>query len=326
MSRLYHSGIATFMGAPIASPKNLEPGTLAVLGIPYDYASGSRPGARWGPRAIRQSSLFFDYFFGASSDQEYIEIGTGKTFRFNPDIPLVDLGDVELYPMDVARTTEMISRFLQEVTEKGALPLILGGDHYVTYPAFCGFARGVKKITPSKRVGYVHLDAHCDLFDDHPAWGRLYHGSTVRRITESQLIDPSHILIAGVSGFIGAEWYEFLQRNKIKVLPLRELRSLGIEPALRRGMDSLAGQVDVIYLSIDIDLVSSAFAPGTGGITFDGVTDVQLLEMMSVLKKYPVGAVDVVEVAPNYDESERTQRLAAQVLFEFIMHKGNPVG
>jgi len=88
-------------------------------------------------------------------------------------------------------------------------------------------------------------------------------------------------------------------------------------------MDSLAGQVDVIYLSIDIDLVSSAFAPGTGGITFDGVTDVQLLEMMSVLKKYPVGAVDVVEVAPNYDASERTQRLAAQLLFDFIMHRGN---
>ena len=325
-SRLYHSGIATFMRAPQGSLEDVKPGTFAIVGIPYDYASGSRPGARWGPRAIRESSLFFDYVFGSSPDQEYIDIETGKTFHFKRDLKIVDLGDVELFPMDVERTTETIAGFIQEVTGKGGLPIILGGDHFVTYPAFCGYSRGVNQNSPGKKVGYVHLDAHFDIVDNHPVWGKLYHGSPVRRIAESNLIDPSHILFIGVKGLIGKEWHEFLQKRDIKIITLKELRTHGVESAVKKGMEQLAAKVNTIYLSVDIDVVSSVYAPGTGAITFDGVTDGQLLELMTVLKEFPVGAVDVVEVAPNYDASERTQRLAAQVLFEFIMHKGNTPG
>jgi len=319
--RLYHSGIATFMGAAQCSLENLQSGAFAVVGVPYDYASGSRPGARWGPRAIRQSSLYFDYFLHSGPDQDYVHVETGKEFHFKEDGDIVDLGDVELYPMDVERTMETISDFIQQVIEKKATPIVLGGDHFITYPCFCGYARGVNGVAGPKKTGYIHVDAHFDMFDNHPAWGRFYHGSTVRRIAESDLIDPSNILLIGVQGLLRKEAYEFLQRNHTKIITLKELRSQGVGTTVRRVVEQLAMKVEHIYLSVDIDAVSSAFAPGTGGITFDGVTDGQLLEMIDVLKEFPIGAFDVVEVAPNYDLSERTQRLAAQILFDFIMHK-----
>ena len=181
-SRLYHSGIPTFMRAPQRSLEDLQPGALALVGVPYDYACGSRPGARWGPQAIRQSSLYFDHFLIPESDQTFIDISTGKEFYLKGDIQVVDLGDVDLFPMDVERTMETISGFIQQVVDKGAIPIVLGGDHFITYPTFCGYGKGISITQGLRRenIGYIHVDSHLDMFDEHPSWGKLYHSSTCR--------------------------------------------------------------------------------------------------------------------------------------------------
>lgn len=322
-SRLYHSGIPTFMRAPQRSLEDLQPGALALVGVPYDYACGSRPGARWGPQAIRQSSLYFDHFLISESDQTFIDISTGKEFCLKGDIQVVDLGDVDLFPMDVERTMETISGFIQQVVDKGAIPIVLGGDHFITYPTFCGYGKGISIAQGLRRenIGYIHVDSHLDMYDEHPSWGKLYHSSTVRRIAESGLLDPSNMILIGVHGLVEKEIYEFLRKNRMKIITLDELSGKGFGPAVKRAMEELALTVESFYLSVDIDVVSAAFAPGTGGVSLKGFNPDQLLEIMAVLQSYPIGALDVVEVAPNYDPSERTQRLAAEVIFQFILSK-----
>ena len=315
----YHAGIQTFMRRPMASVETLRPGMIAVLGVPFDTTSGSRPGARWGPQGIRHSSAYFDYFLRSSPDESYVDLETGEAVRFPETLDLVDLGDAEIFPTDLERTSAAIAAFVRQITGTGAFPLILGGDHYVTYPCFEGFRDAIAAARPGARVGYVHLDNHLDMFDAHPVWGPVYHGSTVRRIARLPGMEPGNMLLVGPTGLAGRETWDFIQTHGISLVTLGQIRRGGMTAVIRDALDRLATRADVLYVSIDIDVVSCAYAPGTGGVVLDGLEARQLLEAVEVLARYPVGALDVVEVAPNYDAAESTIRLAAQALFQFIV-------
>ena len=317
----YHAGIPTFMRRPMADLASLRPGATAVFGIPYDYTSGSRPGARWGPRGIRQSSAYFDYFLRSSPDASYIDLETGREVRFPEELGVVDLGDVEIFPTDLARTSAAIASFTRSVTTTGAFPLILGGDHYVTFPCVEGFLAGIAEARPGARVGYVHLDNHLDMFDANPVWGPVYHGSTVRRISELAGLDPSNMLLVGQTGLAGRETWEYLRQHDMSLVTLGEVRRRGMTAALDEALARLCRRVDLLYVSIDIDVVACAYAPGTGGIVLDGLEARQLFEAVTVFARYPVAALDLVEVAPNYDPAETTIRLAAQALFQFLVER-----
>ncbi len=322
-SRLYHAGIPTFMRSEyLADFSNLKKGTIAVAGVPFDYTSGSRSGARFGPRAIRQSSLYVDYFLGSSNDETYVDLETGEMFQISSELNIKDLGDIDCFPQDLNETMAAIRTFIKEICKKEAYPLVLGGDHFITIPAFQGFAEAHIKRQKRARIGYIHLDSHLDIFDNNPSWGKYYHGSTVRRIIESGLIDPENVLLLGMHGTVGLESWEFIKKSRAKLVTLADLRKNGFEKVLRALMDKVAQKIDVIYLSVDIDSVAGAFAPGTGGITLDGLTPGELFKTLSILADYPVGGIDLVEVAPEYDPSERTQRLAAEALFLFFQKKG----
>jgi len=208
--------------SPQRSLEDLQSGALAIVGIPYDYACGSRPGARWSPKAIRQSSIYFDHFLISESDQNFVDISTGKEFSLKEDIQVIDLGDVDLFPMDVERTMEAISGFIQQVVDKGAIPIVLRGGHFITYPTFCGYGKGISITQGLRRenIGYIHVDSHLDMCDEHPSWGKLCHPSTVRTIAESGLLDPYNMILIGVHGLVEKEIYEFFQKNSMKIITL----------------------------------------------------------------------------------------------------------
>jgi len=319
---LYHSGIATFLGAPQGTLEDLTPGSYAVVGVPYDYACGSRPGGRWGPRAIRQSSLYFDCLLQSGSDREFSDISADETFSIPDALRIFDLGDVPVFPMDVQRTIESVAEFIAQVTKTGATPMVLGGDHFITYPCFKGYSCACQRsgVGPQPRIGYIHIDSHFDLFDNNPIWGRYYHSSTVRRIAES--IEASNILLIGVNGLVGKDTCTYVEKNGISVVPLRQIREKGVGRAVGPAVAALSEKTETIYLSIDIDVVSGAFAPGTGAISLEGLIPTELFGIVSIASNHPIGAVDLTEVAPNYDPSERTQRLAAETLFRYIIYKG----
>lgn len=165
--------------------------------------------------------------------------------RFPEELGVVDLGDVEIFPTDLARTSAAIASFTRSVTATSGFPLILGGDHYVTFPCVEGFLAGVAETRPGARVGYVHLDNHLDMFDANPVWGPVYHGSTVRRISELAGLNPANMLLVGQTGLAGRETWEYLRQREMTLVTLGEVWRRGMTGALDQAPARLCRRVDL---------------------------------------------------------------------------------
>lgn len=317
-----YSGIATFLRAPIAEISELKKGDIAILGVPFDTTCGSRQGARFGPRGIREESLHFMYQIGAltTDRKEMVDINTGDRFRFPPRDILFDVGDCDVFPSDVARTSESIERAVNAIVSREAFPVILGGDHYITWPAFHGFTKGWCEKEPPSGIGYIHIDSHLDLTDDTEAWGKFYHGSTARRISELKCIDPLNMAWIGIGGsFQTTERWDFVQKTGVSIFTSNDIEEHGIREVTRRAVEIASRACSAVYVTVDIDIVDHAFAPGTGSYVFGGITSAQFLQMMQVLGQEPaIRGLDLVEVAPPLDPTGVTSRLAATGLISFL--------
>lgn len=316
----YFAGIPTFLRSKYTEISDLpaKPGDIAVVGIPHDTTKGSRPGTRFGPKAIRESSTIYDYFI-RSGKNELVDIETEVTYRFEME-RLWDVGDLNVYPADIFKTSDSIENGIAELVAKDLFPVILGGDHYITYPAFKGFTRAMSGDS-KKRFGYIHVDAHLDSSDYHPVIGPLSNTTLVRRIAELDVIDPRNISMIGIQGMVDWEQLGFVKDHGISVFTVGNIREKGIVDITRQAAEVAASGTDLIYLSIDIDVVDAAFSPGTGFVNLGGISSRELLSIIDTLKHYPVGAIDVVEVAPHYDTAGVTPALAVACIFEFILSK-----
>ena len=319
-----YAGFATFLRARTGAPQDLKADDVGIYGMPFDTTCGSRQGARFGPRAIREESLHFMYQMGAltTDRKEMVNIHTGKTFRFPPRDVVVDTGDSDVFPADVARTAAAIEEHVFEIARRGALPVGMGGDHYVTYPAVRGVERACTERFGRANMGYVHIDAHLDLTDDTEAWGRHYHGSIARRVGELPGVDPRRMVWIGTGGsFQTVERWEYVRTSGATVFNVRDIDRLGIDEVVTKAGEIAADGADGVYVTVDIDVVDHAFAPGTGSFVFGGVTSAQFLHLMEQLARLPVLAIDLVEVAPDLDPTGGTQRLAAMGIITFLMDR-----
>lgn len=319
-----YSGIATFLRAPLATVEELRKGDIGIVGAPFDTTCGSRPGARLGPRGIREGSLHFMYQLGAlmTERKEMVDIYTGERFRYPPRDVIRDLGDVPVYPSSVEKTTEEIAAAIRSVTRQGAFPLTLGGDHYISYPAATGFVEGLRERSVSGRIGYIHIDSHLDLTDDTEPWGKLYHGSIARRVSELEGFDGKRMAWVGIGGsFQAAERWDYAREIGASVFTTRHIEDAGLTEVVRRAVEVASRDTETIYLTVDIDVVDHAFAPGTGSYVFGGISSTQFLHMMDLLGKAPIGGMDLVEVAPPLDPTGCTSRLAAMGLIAFLRRR-----
>lgn len=313
----YHAGFATFLRAPVATVDDLRAGMVAVLGVPQDFTCGSRPGTRFGPRGIRESSLHLNYYIQTSPTREMVHVITGERIRVPAERRLVDLGDVVLYPTDPARSGASLAESVTAVLDAGAFPVILGGDHYVTYPAFVGFRDAMAKRGKS-RLGYIQLDAHLDLAEDNPLFGTFSHGANARLISALPGVDSRHMVWVGTRGFTRVEQWEFVKRSGATAFTMEAVRREGIGPVAARAVEIAGRGTDAIYLSVDIDVVDVVYAPGTGALAFGGITPTDLFAAMEVLRGGPVGALDLVEVTPALDPTGVTERMAANAILTFL--------
>lgn len=320
-----YSGIATFIRAPMAGTEDLAPGDIAVVGVPFDTTCGSRPGARLGPRGIREGSLHFMYQLGAlmTKRKEMVDIYTGERFSYPPRDVVRDLGDLPVYPTDLSRTTDEVAAGIRAIVEKGAFPLTLGGDHYISYPAAIGFEQGMKTVKGDGDIGYIHIDSHLDLTDDTEAWGKLYHGSIARRVSELESFDGSRMAWIGIGGsFQAAERWDYARESGATVFTTRHVDEMGVAEVVRQALEVAGRDTKTVYLTVDIDVVDHAFAPGTGSYVFGGISSSQFLHMMDLLGRAPViGGMDLVEVAPPLDPTGCTSRLAATALITFLRRR-----
>jgi agmatinase len=288
--------IATFMLLPPApSGEGLD---VALLGVPYDGGTSYRPGARFGPRAVReQSSLIRPW---------HPVLGVHPFERLR----VADCGDVDVIPISIEETYGAISRRIDELSAAGATPLCVGGDHSVTLPILRSLAR---RHGP---LGVVHFDAHPDTWDQYFGH-KFFHGTPFRRAVEEGVVDPRRFIQVGIRGSLyGPEDFAFHAEHGIEAIRIEAVKEQGVGWVTSRLMRLRGGPV---YCSFDIDAVDPAFAPATGTPEVGGLTSYEALGLVRALNGLHLVGADIVEVAPPYDgPGQITALLAANLMFELV--------
>jgi agmatinase len=308
------AGVNTFARAPAGDIDSLRSGAVAVAGIAHDGTSSSRQGVRQGPRGIREASVDFVYDLHASSRKALIHVGTGRILRQPREGQLVDVGDLPVAPMDLARTRETCRRVAAAIVRRGAFPVVLGGDHYVTFPLAAGVADAV-----GGRLGLIQLSTQLDLADRDQVWGPDWHGATIRRLVESGAVQPRNVAFIGTHGYVTYQEWEFAQSHGMTVITADAAREAGAAAAVARAVTAAGDGCDAIYVSLDADVVDSGYASGTGDVLVGGLTPAEVLALMRELSASDrIVALDAVEVAPGLDQRGRSERLAAEAIVELV--------
>jgi agmatinase len=263
----------------------------AVVGIPFDTATSFRPGARFGPEAIRSASVLLRPYHPALA-VDVLEA-----------VSVVDYGDLPVAPGDTEGTYRRIEAGLAPLVDAGAFPLVLGGDHSITLPELRVLAR---RHGP---LALVQLDSHTDTWDEYFDL-KYFHGTTFKRAAEEGLIDASTSVQAGMRGslFAGAD-LDDARALGFTVIPSEELRALGPD-GYARTVHSKVGERPV-FLSFDIDFLDPAVAPATGTPEVGGFSTAEALALLRALRGIRLVGCDVVEVAPPYDGPGQVTAVAA---------------
>jgi agmatinase len=271
---------------------------VALLGLPYDGGVSYRPGARFGPRAVReQSSLIRPW-------NPVLKVHPFEKLR------VADCGDVDVVPISIERTHAAIEAKIDSVIALGARPLCVGGDHSVTLPVIRSLAR---RHGP---LAVVHFDAHPDTWDQYFG-SKLFHGTPFRRAIEEGAIDPKRMIQVGIRGpLYGSEDFDFHAEHGLEVLRIEPIKEQGLAWASGR-LARLRGMP--LYLSFDIDAVDPAYAPATGTPEVGGLSSWEALTLVRSLAGTTLVGADIVEVSPPYDgPGQITSLLAANLAFEIL--------
>ncbi|KQT87826.1 agmatinase [Methylobacterium sp. Leaf469] len=293
------SGVASFMRLPILAPAE-APGRIDIglVGIPFDGATTNRPGARLGPRGIREASTGTRARNAATGIAPY-------------DLAAcADLGDVCINPIDVAATAARIEAFYAPLAAAGIVPLSVGGDHFVTYPVLRALGR-------DRPLGLVHIDAHSDTDDGQYDGSRLTHGTPFRRAIEDGVLDPGRMIQIGLRGSVdAADELDWARAQGVRIVPMDEVAMRGL-PAVAAEARAVIG-AGPAYLSFDIDALDPAYAPGTGTPEMGGFTSREALFLVRALSGLDFVGADLVEVAPPLDPSGITALAGATLAFEIL--------
>lgn len=311
LPELSYAGIDTFLGAETAEPEGLTRDIdVGFVGVPFDGSVSRRPGTRYGPGALRSASSWYNHFGGQPDGTHNVD--TDRHVNHN-DITMRDCGDAPTVPNDVEQTRDHVAAYVEAVAES-AFPVILGGDHYITYPSFAGVAN-----TIDGDVGLIHLDAHSDTMDDEEIYGPHWHGSPMARIDDLPKGGYENHAMIGIRSYERADFPDIVADRGIQVDYARDVREKGIRTCVEDAIEHATDGTDAVYLTVDIDAVDPSFAPGTGTPEPGGLTSAQLLTAMDLLGACPdIQAMDMMEVAPRLDPTDATQMLGAMAITRFV--------
>ena len=295
-----YAGILSYAGAPIAQdPEELRGVDVAILGAPTDDLVSDRPGTRFAPRAIRAASC---------PPGPHLE---AKVDAFAA-LRIVDYGDAPVIPADPVRTHEAIARTVGEVVDAGALPVTIGGDHSITEPCVGAISerRGA--------VGLIHFDTHTDTGREVFGVERS-HGTPMFRLVEAGAVDGARYAQIGLRGYWpGPEEFAWQEGRGIAAFFMHDVREVGIREVVERAL-AHAGD-GLVYLTVDVDVLDPAFAPGTGTPEPGGMTSVDLLwAVRTIAERVELAGADVVEVLPTaIGSADITALVAERVVRELL--------
>jgi agmatinase len=274
----------------IKSHPTFEDSEAVIYGMPMDWTVSFRPGSRFGPARIREVSL------GLEEYSPYID-------RHLEEIKYFDAGDIPLPFGNAQRSLDMIEEFVSKVLDAGKFPLGLGGEHLVSWPII----KAMYKNYPDLAV--IHIDAHADLREQYEG-EPLSHSTPIRKACE--LIGPKNVYSFGIRSGMKEE-FEYAKQSGMY------MAKFDVAEPLKEVLPTLAGRH--VYVTIDIDVLDPAHAPGTGTAEAGGITSKELLEAITLISKSDIKVVgaDIVEVAPAYDPTEQTQIAASKFVREILL-------
>jgi agmatinase len=308
----WYAGSPSFLRAPWGEPGEVPEGDIAVVGLPLDTFATSigRTGMRWGPRQVREASNMLVQYHGIQTDEGLIDILDGTSVRWPERLPVVDTGDVPIVPNDPEAQVAAAARHVRAATAQSSLTVTLGGDHFACYPAALGVCEAWRERREGVRFGYVQVDSHTDFVDSHAWNGRFHHGSGARRASE--IPEIHRMAWFGVNAVTQPNQLATMRERGFRAFTSDYVHAVGIEGALEALLEYVLDGVDVLFVTVDIDVVSSAYAPGTGAPAFAGIEARQFLHLMKRIGELDaLVGLDLSEVHPGLDPSARTAILAA---------------
>ena len=296
IQRPRYTGVPPFLRAPYE--EELGNVDIGLVGVPFDGGVTNRPGARHGPREIRNQSSLMRRMHQSSGISPH-------------DLARVaDVGDAWVQsPFHLENSLDEIAEFFIRLNEASVTPLSAGGDHSITLPIL----RAIAKTGP---VGMVHFDAHCDTGDDYLG-SKFHHGAPFRRAVEEGLLDPERTIQIGIRGSVNEpDIWKFSHDSGMRVIYMEEFYELGI----KRVIDEARRVVGIgpTYISFDVDGLDPVYAPGTGTPEVGGFSSMEAQFMIRGLKGLNLIGGDVVEVAPPFDPSGNTALVGATMMFEIL--------
>ena len=293
-------GIATFGKRPYVQDWAQIDADVAVMGAPFDAGTQFRAGARFGPRSVREASTLFSFGHAGAYDHE-------DDCTYLPEaVRIVDIGDADIVHTDTARSHANICTGVKAMLAAGALPIVIGGDHSVNIPI-------IEAFEGQGDIHILQIDAHLDFVDERHGV-RVGHGSPMRRAAEKPWVTGlTQVGIRNVSS-TAREGYEAARAMGSDILSVRQARGLGMQAVIDRIPAGAR-----VYVTLDIDGFCPSIAPGTGTPSHGGFLYYEVLEMLqAVAKRHEIVGMDLVEVAPDYDQTQSTSILAAQILLNFL--------
>ncbi|MCY3770296.1 MAG: agmatinase family protein [Gammaproteobacteria bacterium] len=318
------AGINTFMKAPYCEDiRKVGEYEAAYVGIPFDTGTTYRPGARFGPQAVRQISALYDGYSvdGAVDIQE--------------ELDLCDAGDIFVIPGNIEKTFDQVSKAVSYIYTAGVFPILMGGDHSLGYPNVRGIAPHI-----DGNVGIIHIDRHIDMqemdMDErmHTTpwfWTSNGHGHEGRDVStshhsHSHMHDvglsncpPKNLVQMGIGGWYGSRPGSAIARERgSSVMTMTDIEELGIKKAAEMALDLAWKNAKAVYLSFDIDSIDPGFAPGTGSPEPGGLMPREALELVRLIAREGLCGMEVVEVAPPYDVNQNTSQLACRIVLDVL--------
>jgi guanidinopropionase len=302
------AGIPTFMRLPHVPLDEAQAAgvEIGLVGVPWDGGTTNRPGARHGPRQMRDQSTLMRNVHHVTGTQPY---------RL---AHCADLGDTPVNPVDLRDSLARIERFFRTLHAAGIVPLAAGGDHLVTLPI-------LKALGEGRPLGLVHFDAHTDTWDRYYGDYEYTHGTPFRRAIEEGVLDPKRTVQIGIRGSLYTpEDKDWGLAQGIRVIEIEELQRLGVERTMAEARRVVGD--GPVYVSFDVDGLDPVFAPGTGTPEIGGFSTAEAQAMLRGLRGLDIVGADVVEVSPPFDSSGMTALVGVTMMWELLCLMAERVG
>lgn len=297
----HYAGINTFLKAPYAEDvTEVKDYDATVLGIPFDGGTTYRAGTRFGPQGVRKiSALYTPYNYEMAVD-------------LREQMTLCDAGDVFTIPANIEKTFDQISRAVSHVASSGSLPIMIGGDHSIGFPC----VRGIAECT-SKKIGIVHFDRHADIqekdLDERMHTTPWFHSTNLPNVPAKNLVQ------VGIGGWqVPREAVGVARERETNIITMSDMEKMGVDKTAEMALEMAWDGVDMVYMSFDIDSIDCGFVPGTGWPEPGGFLPREALALASKVAAEGICGMELVEVAPPYDQSEITALMGTRVIVDVL--------